>query len=114
MPLLYRPKVTQRQDIMVTIPGPLLLDGKLVLRELVLNDVVEVPLKYAREVFGGKWGPDWALGYALTVHSSQGPTINDPRNLWIVDDFLQWSSLAYLAVSRVEYLSQFKRVVCSS
>ena len=105
MPLLYRPKDTRRQDIMVTIPGPLLLDGRLDQRELVLNDVVEVPLKYAREVFGGKWGPDWALGYAL---------IHDPQNVWIVEDFLQWSSLAYLAVSRVEYLSPFKRVVCPS
>ena len=35
---------------------------------------------------------------------SQLPT---PRN-----DFLQWSNLAYLAVSRVEYLSQLERVVC--
>ena len=26
----------------------------------------------------GKWGSDWALGYALTVHSSQGLTIEDP------------------------------------
>ncbi|MEW8689159.1 MAG: hypothetical protein AB2556_25335, partial [Candidatus Thiodiazotropha sp.] len=78
VPLLYRPKGTRRQNIMVTIPGPL-LDGRPNQQELVLNDVVEVPLKYARGVLGGKWGQDWALGYALTVHSSQGLTIADPQ-----------------------------------
>ncbi|MEW8689429.1 MAG: hypothetical protein AB2556_26695 [Candidatus Thiodiazotropha sp.] len=56
---------------MVTIPG------RLDKQELVLNGVVEVPLKYAREVLGGKWGQDWALGCALTVHSSQDLTIAD-------------------------------------
>ena len=50
---------------MVTIAGPL-LDGRRDQQEL------DVPLKYAREVLDGKWGQDWALGYALTVHSSQG------------------------------------------
>ena len=44
---------------MVTIPGPL-LDGRPDQQELVLNDVVEVPLKYAREVLDGKWGQDLA------------------------------------------------------
>ena len=58
VPLLYRSEDTRRQDIKVTTPGPLLLDGKPDKRELVLNDVVEVPLIYAREVLGGKWGPD--------------------------------------------------------
>ena len=70
VPLLYRPKDTWRQNIMVTIPGPL-LDGRPDQQALVLNNVVGVPLKYAREVLDGKWGSDWALGYALTVHSSQ-------------------------------------------
>ena len=96
---------------MVTIPGPL-LDGRPDQQELVLNNVVEVPLKYAREVLDGKWGQDWALGYALTIHSSQGLTVADPQKVWITDDFLQWSNLAYLAVSRVEYLSQLERVAC--
>ena len=112
VPLLYRPKDTRRQNIMVTIPGPLLLDDRPDQQELVLNDVVEVPLKYAREVLDGKWGQNWALGYALTVHSSQGLTVADPQKVWIIDDYLQWSNLAYLAVSRVEYLSQLQRVVC--
>ena len=58
------------------------------------------------------WGQDWTLGYALTVHSGQGLTVADPQKVWIIDDFLQWSNLAYLAVSLVEYLSQLERVVC--
>ncbi|MEW8689413.1 MAG: hypothetical protein AB2556_26615, partial [Candidatus Thiodiazotropha sp.] len=32
--------------------------------------------------------------------------------VWIIDDFLQWSNLAYLAVSRVEYMHQLERVIC--
>ncbi|MEW8689063.1 MAG: hypothetical protein AB2556_24855 [Candidatus Thiodiazotropha sp.] len=52
VPLLYRPKDTRRQNIMVIILGPLVADdGK---QELILNDVVEVSLKYAREVLDGK------------------------------------------------------------
>ena len=65
-----------------------------------------------REVLDGKWGSDWALGYALTIHSSQGLTIADPQKVWIIDDFLQWSNLAYLAVSWVERMHQLERVVC--
>ena len=111
MPLLYPPKDTRRQNIMVTIPGPL-LDGRPDQQELVLNDVVEVPLKYVREVLDGKWGQDSALGYTLTIHLSQGLTVANPKKVWIIDDFLQWFNLAYLAVSRVEYLSQLERVIC--
>ncbi|MEW8688327.1 MAG: hypothetical protein AB2556_21150 [Candidatus Thiodiazotropha sp.] len=80
--LLYGPKDTQRQNIMVTIPGPLELDGRPDEQERVLNDVVEMR--------DGKWGQDWALGYAITVHSSQG-----------------------LTSPRVEYMHQLERVVCS-
>ena len=72
-----------------------------------------MPLKYAREVLGGMWGSDWALGYAITVHSSQGLTIVDPQKVWIIDDYLQWSNFAYLAILRVEDLSQLGRMVCS-
>ncbi|MEW8689345.1 MAG: hypothetical protein AB2556_26275, partial [Candidatus Thiodiazotropha sp.] len=50
--LLYRSKDTRKQNIMVTIPG------RPNQEELVLNDVFEVPLKYACEVIGGKWGQD--------------------------------------------------------
>ena len=111
MPLLYRPEDTRRQNIMVTIPG-LSPEGSRNQQELVLNDVVDVPLKYAREVLGGMWGSDWALGYAITVHSSQGLCIADPQKVWIIDDYLQWSNLAYLAVSRLEHLVQLEWVVC--
>ncbi|MEW8689291.1 MAG: hypothetical protein AB2556_26005 [Candidatus Thiodiazotropha sp.] len=119
--LFHRPKDTRRQNIMVTIPGSLVLDinkvdgeadrGRPDQQEFFLNDVVEVPLKYAREVLDGKWGQDWALGFTITVHSSQGLTIADSQKVWIIDDFLQWSNLAYLAVSRVEYMHQLERVV---
>jgi len=54
---------------------------------------------------------DWRLGYALTVHSSQGLTNKDPQKVWIIDDYLQWSNLTCLAVSRVEYMHQLERVV---
>ena len=111
VPLPYRPKDTRRQNIMVTIPGPL-LDGRPDRQELVLNDVVELPLEYAREVLDGRWGQDWAVGYPITVHSSQGLTVADPQKVWIIDDYLQWSNIAYLAVSRVEYMHQLERVVC--
>ena len=111
VPLLYRHKDTRRQNIMVIIPG-LLLDGRPDRQELVLNDVVEVPLEYAREVLDGRWGQYWALGYAITVPSSQGLTVAEPRKVWIIDDYLQWSNLSHLAVSRVEYMHQLERLVC--
>ena len=104
VPLLYRPRDTRRQNVLVTIPGP-----DAAKEELVLNDTVQVSVETAQEVLKGKWGDDWALGYALTVHSSQGLTIEDPQKVWIVDDYLQWSNLAYLAVSRVRYLNQLAR-----
>ena len=110
VPLLCRPEDTRRQNIMVTIPGPS-LEGRPNQQELVLNDVVEVPLIYAREALGGMWGSDWALGYAITINSSQGVTIADPQKVWIIDDYLQCSNLAYLVVTRVEHLSQLERVV---
>ncbi|KAK3718252.1 hypothetical protein RRG08_023023 [Elysia crispata] len=80
VPLLYRPRDTRLQNVLVTIPGPLLVDdGQQDQQELVLNDVVEVSVETAQEVLDGKWGQNWALGYAMTVHSSQGLTIKDPQ-----------------------------------
>ena len=40
------------------------------------------------------------LGSWLRPHRSleQGITVADPQKVWIIDDFLQWSNLAYLAV----------------
>ena len=54
---------------------------------------------------------DWRLGYSVTVHSSQCLTIHNPQKVWIIDDYLQLSNLAYLAVSRVEYMQQLERLV---
>lgn len=88
---------------MVTIPGT---NQK---EELILNDIVLVTTEAAEQSIKT---PDWRLGYAMTVHSSQGLTIHNPQKVWIIDDYLQWSNLAYLAVSRVQYLSQLERVAC--
>jgi len=103
VPILYHPKDSRKQNIQVTIPGT---DRR---EELVLNDVVNVSRKAAEAAIRTE---DWRFGYALTVHSSQGLTIKDPQKVWIIDDYLQWSNLSYLAVSRVEYMRQLERVVC--
>ncbi len=75
--------------------------------ELVLNDIVDVSIEAAEAAIKTD---DWRLGYALTVHSSQGLTIHAIQKVWIIDDYLQWSNLAYLAIARVEYLTQLERV----
>ena len=103
VPLIYCPKDTRKQNIMMTIPGT---NQK---EELVLNDIVYVDKLIAEKCLDGKF-LDWNLGYSMNIHSSQGLTISDPQKVWIIDDFLQWSNIAYLAVSRVEYLHQLKRV----
>jgi len=103
MPRLYHPKDSREQNIMVTIPGT---DQK---AELVLNDIHHVTIQASEAAIRTD---DWRLGYALTFHTSQGLTIKDPQKVWIIDDYLQWSNLTYLAVSRVEYMRQLERVVC--
>ena len=105
VPLLYHPKDSRKQNIQVAIPGAVPPRRE----ELVLNDIVEVGIE---AVDAAIQTGDWRLGYALTVHSSQGLTIHDPKKVWIIDDYLQWSNLAYLAVSRVEYMQQLERVAC--
>ena len=55
VPLLYRPRDTRRQNVMVTIPGPPLGNGQPDQQELVLNDVIEVSVGIAEEVLEGKW-----------------------------------------------------------
>ena len=76
---------------------------------LVLNQVVHVTIEAAEQ---GIKTDNWRLGYALTVHSSQGLTLRSPQKVWSIDDYLQWSNLAYLAVSRVEHMNQLQRVTC--
>ena len=94
---------SRKQNILVTIPGIRIRE------ELVLNDIVDASIETAERANKTE---DWRLGYALTVHSSQGLTISAPQKVWIIDDYLQRSNLAYLAVSRAEYLSQLQRVAC--
>lgn len=81
-PIIYRPTDSRKQNIMVTIPG-----SNFKQRKLVLNDVVKVPVQYTQEVIDGKWGKDWALGYAMTVHSSQGLTIHNPKKSGLLTIF---------------------------
>ncbi len=51
----------------------------------------------------------WRLGYASTIHSTQGLTITDTI-VWIIDDFIEWDNLVYLAISRVRRMNQLRRV----
>ena len=102
VPLLYHPRDSRKQNIMVTIPGT---NQK---EQLVLNDIQGVTIEAAEAAIQTD---DWRLGYALTVHSSQGLTIEDPQKVWIIDDYLQWSNLTYLTVSRVKYMHQLEREV---
>ena len=71
VPLLYHPRDSRKQNIMVTIPGT---NQK---QQLVLNDIKSVTIEAAEVAI--RTG-DWRLGYALTVHSSQGLTIKDPQS----------------------------------
>ncbi|CAG8726871.1 6275_t:CDS:1, partial [Cetraspora pellucida] len=53
---------------------------------------------------------DWELGYAMTIHTSQGMTLKSPQRVWIIDENLAWDNLIYLAVGHVEYLNQLIQV----
>lgn len=101
VPLLYHPKDSRKQNISVNIPGT--TDKQV----MVLNDIVYVPFDAVEKAIKTC---NWRLGYSITVHSSQGLTIKSPMKVWIIDDYLRWSNLIYLAVSRVEYMSQLERV----
>ncbi|MEW8689172.1 MAG: AAA family ATPase [Candidatus Thiodiazotropha sp.] len=80
VPLLYRPKDTRWQNIMVIIPG------RPNQEELVLNGVVEVPLQYPCKVL--EVGP--GLGSWLCFHSPLKPRSHNhrPQKVWIIDDYL--------------------------
>jgi hypothetical protein len=103
VPLLYRPENTRQQNIEVKIPG------KDQFKMLVKNDIECVDLPAALEELKIPSTP-WVLGYATTIHSSQGLTLYSPQKVWIIDDRVSWSNLVYLVISRVEYLTQLKRV----
>ncbi len=107
VPLCYRPADTRQQNIDVEIPS---VDTESVrIQNLVLNDIVLVAVDVVEIALNMDKSP-WKLGYAITIHSSQGLTITDTK-VWIVDDRIEWSNLVYLAVSRVRRISQLKRVI---
>ena len=101
IPILYHPKDSRKQNMLINIPGTSRQEI------LVLNDIVHVSIEEAEIAIKTS---DWQLGYSMTVHSSQGLTISNPKTVFILDDYLNWSNLAYLAVSRVEYMSQLQLV----
>ena len=103
MPLCYRPSDTKKQNILVDIPG------RNEQRELVLNDIVEVDLSAVKDAINAVNSP-WRLGYASTIHSSQGLTITD-TTMFIIDDSIEWDNLIYLAVSRVRRISKLQRIL---
>ena len=73
VPLCYRPSDTRRQNIQVEIPGPL-TDSGTEKQILVLNDIVLVDISAVEDALRADKSP-WTLGYAATIHSSQGLTI---------------------------------------
>ena len=64
---------TRRQNIEVEIPGLTESEKKQV---LVLNDIVLVDISAVEDTLHADQSP-WTLGYAATIHSSQGLTIAD-------------------------------------
>lgn len=52
----------------------------------LLNDIEDVTTDVAEASIQTS---DWWLGYALTVHSSQGLVIHDPQNVWLTNNYLQ-------------------------
>ncbi|RHZ69224.1 hypothetical protein Glove_286g30 [Diversispora epigaea] len=98
IPLIYRPRDGRKQNCLIQIPGS---SEK---RELVKNDIVYLSLnslskKFIEDMSGEEKILDWDLRYAMTVHTSQGMTLEAPQH-----------NLVYLAVGRVEYLSQLIRI----
>ncbi|RHZ45886.1 hypothetical protein Glove_645g56 [Diversispora epigaea] len=109
IPLIYRPRDGRKQNCLVLIPG---LSEK---QELVKNDIVYLSLNILSETFIADILKeekilDWDLGYAITVYTSQGMTLETPQRVWVIDENLVWDNLIYLAAGRVEYLNQLIRI----
>ncbi|CAG8838251.1 22586_t:CDS:2, partial [Gigaspora margarita] len=99
IPLIYRPKDGCKQNCLVPIPGS---SEK---KELVKNDIVHLPLnilpnKFLQGMLGKEKAIDWELGFAITIHTSQGMTLKAPQLVWVIDEHLAWDNLIYLAVGR--------------
>ncbi|CAG8624811.1 20545_t:CDS:2, partial [Racocetra persica] len=109
IPLIYRPKDRRKQNCLVQIPGS---SEK---KELVKNDIIYLPLntlpdKFLKDILVNKKVIDWELGYAMTIHTSQGMTLKLLQHVWVIDENLAWDNLIYLAVGRIKYLSQLIRI----
>ncbi|CAG8515593.1 hypothetical protein GLOIN_2v1848952 [Rhizophagus irregularis DAOM 181602=DAOM 197198] len=73
-------------------------------------EYLEAEWKPSDHMLADKKVIDWELGYAMTIRTSQGMTLKAPQSVWVIDENLAWDNLIYLAVGRVEYLSQLIRV----
>jgi hypothetical protein len=78
--LLYRPRDGHKQNCLVSLPGS---SEK---KELVKNDIVYLPLnmlpdKFLKDMLAEKKVIDWKLGYAMTIHTSQGMTLKAPQRV---------------------------------
>ncbi|PKK67854.1 hypothetical protein RhiirC2_782990 [Rhizophagus irregularis] len=109
IPLIYRLRDGHKQNCLVQISSS---SEK---KELVKNDIIHLPLntlsdKFLQDMLGKEKAIDWELEYAMTIHTSQGMTLKSPQRVWVIDKNLAWDNLIYLAVGRVEYLSQLIRV----
>ncbi|CAG8505880.1 4227_t:CDS:1 [Cetraspora pellucida] len=107
--LIYRPKDRRKQNCLVQIPG-LSEKKKLVKNDIVYLSLNTLPDKFLKDMLADKKVIDWELGYAMTIHISQGMTLKSSQHVWIIDKNLAWDNLIYLAVGRVEYLNQLIRV----
>lgn len=84
-------------------------------QELVKNNIVYVslntlPKAFIEDILKEEKIFDWNLGYAMTVHTSQGMTLEAPQWVWVIDKHLAWDNLIYLTVGLVEYLSQLIQI----
>ncbi|CAG8502136.1 12372_t:CDS:10 [Cetraspora pellucida] len=107
------PRNRYKQNCLVQIPGP---SEK---KKLVKNNIVYLFLntllaKFLKDILADKKVINWELGYAMTIHTSQGMTFKSPQHVWIIDENLAWNNLIYLAVGHVKYLNQLIQVEAPS
>ncbi|CAG8823345.1 15098_t:CDS:1, partial [Gigaspora rosea] len=103
------PRDGRKQNCLVQIPSSSEKE------ELVKNDIEYLLLntlsdKFLKDILADTKVIDWELGYTMTIHTSQGMTLKSPQRVWVIDENLTWDNLIYLAVGRIEYLSQLIRV----
>lgn len=97
VPLLYRPKDNRKENILVGIPGT---ERK---EELILNDVVGCHNRGSQSSY-----TNFRLACQIRSHSPQFARPHGKSLL--LTTYPRWSNLAYLAVSRVEYMHQLERI----